>query len=357
MRVIQLSLAMPIVNEIPMEEMYEKMVTARTYEERLQEEYLEGKQPAFDISAGPIPGELHLAAGHEASAAGVVHHLRDDDVVTATHRPHHVAIAKGVDLDRMTAEIFGRETGLGKGKGGHMHLFDPDVNFACSGIIAEGCPPAVGAGLAANKRNEDSVAVAFIGEGAIDQGAFLESLNLAAVFELPVVFVIEDNDWAISMPKERVTDVENGAKRAHGFEMPGVRVDSDDAIEISEVAREAVGRARDRNGPTLIEVQVHRRMGHFMGDPETYRPEADQTAAAERDSIERLEADLREAGVTDDRIEELRTAARERVEAAIEWAKEQPLPEGETAYEDMFVNPPSGVTDTEPDFAAIGGDD
>ena len=343
------------VNDL--QEMYRDMVTARHYEERLQEEYLEGKQPAFDISAGPIPGELHLAAGQEAAAAGVCQHLRDDDTVTAPHRPHHVAIAKGVDLDRMTAEIFGRQTGLGKGKGGHMHLFDPEVHFACSGIIAEGCPPAVGAGLAAKKRNEDSVAVAYLGEGAIDQGAFLESLNFAAVFDLPVVFVIEDNDWAISMPKERVTDVENGAKRADGFEMPGARVDADDAVEIYEVAGEAIGRARDRNGPTVLEVQVHRRMGHFMGDPQTYRPEEDQEAAAERDSIERLERDLRNHGVDDERIEEIREAAHERVEAAIEWAKEQPKPDPSDAHEDMFVNPPSGVTDSEPDFEFAGGDD
>ena len=340
-----------------MKSMFEDMVTARHYEERLQEEYLEGKQPAFDISAGPIPGELHLAAGHEAAGAGVCAHLRDDDTVTAPHRPHHVAIAKGVDLKRMTAEIFGRETGLGKGKGGHMHLFDPDVNFACSGIIAEGCPPAAGAGLAAKKRNTDSVAVAYLGEGAIDQGAFLESLNFAAVHDLPVVFVIEDNDWAISMPKERVTDVENGAQRAAGFELPGIRVDHDDALDVYDAAEEAVGRARDRNGPTVIEVQVHRRMGHFMGDPESYRPEEDQAAAQARDSIERLADDLRNHGVGDDEISQLREDAHERVEEAIEWAKDQPQPDPEDAHEDMVVNPPSGVTDTEPDYELAGGDD
>nr|WP_236035361.1 thiamine pyrophosphate-dependent dehydrogenase E1 component subunit alpha [Halomicroarcula rubra] len=343
------------VNEL--REMYVDMVTARHYEERLQEEYLEGKQPAFDISAGPIPGELHLAAGHEASAAGVCQHLRDDDTVTAPHRPHHVAIAKGVDLERMTAEIFGRETGLGKGKGGHMHLFDPDVGFACSGIIAEGCPPAAGAGLAAKKRNTDSVAVAYLGEGAIDQGAFLESLNFAAVHDLPVVFVVEDNDWAISMPKGRVTDVENGAQRAGGFDMPGVRVDHDDAVAIYDAAKEAIGRARDRNGPTLMEVQVHRRMGHFMGDPESYRPEEDQEAAAERDSIARLEADLQSHGVDEESIEELRDDAHERVEDAIAFAKDQPEPDPSAAHEDVFVNPPSGVTDTEPEYDLAGGDD
>ncbi|WP_339105838.1 thiamine pyrophosphate-dependent dehydrogenase E1 component subunit alpha [Haloterrigena salinisoli] len=337
--------------------MYEAMVTARHYEERLQEEYLEGKQPAFDISAGPIPGELHLAAGQEAAGAGVCQRLRDDDTVTAPHRPHHVAIAKGVDLKRMTAEIFGRETGLSKGKGGHMHLFDPDVNFACSGIIAEGCPPAVGAGLAAKKRNTDSVAVAFLGEGAIDQGAFLESLNLAAVQDLPVVFVVEDNDWAISMPKERVTDVENGAQRADGFDLPGARVDADDAVAVYEAAREVIGRARDRNGPSLLEVQVHRRMGHFMGDPEAYRSDEDKTAAEGRDSIDRLEADLRAHGVDNETIAGLRSSARERVEEAIEWAKEQPEPEPADAHEDVFTNPPSGVTDSEPTAAELGGDD
>ncbi len=328
--------------------MYENMVTARRYEERLQEVYLEGKQPAFDISAGTIPGELHLAAGHEAAAAGVCAHLRDKDTVTAPHRPHHVAIAKGVDLRRMTAEILGRETGLCKGKGGHMHLFDPDVNFACSGIIAQGCPPAVGAAMAAQKRNEDSVAVAYLGEGAVDQGAFLESLNLAALHDLPVVVVVEDNDWAISMPVERVTDVENAAERADGFDLPGVRVDHDDAVAVYEAARDAVGRARDGNGPTLLDVQVHRRMGHFMGDAEAYRPEEDQKRAQRLDSIERLADDLREHGVDDAELSEIREAAEERVEDAIEWARDQPEPAPEDAYEDVFVD---GTA------AASGGED
>ena len=336
--------------------MFEDMVTARYYERRLQEEYLEGKQPAFDISAGPIPGELHLAAGHEASAAGVCRHLRDDDTVTAPHRPHHIAIAKGVDLKRMTAEIFGRETGLSGGKGGHMHLYDPDVKFACSGIIAEGCPPAVGAGLAAEKRNEDSVAVAFLGEGAISQGGFLESLNLAAVRELPVVFVVEDNDWAISMPKERISDVDDGSQRADGFAMPGERVEYDDAVAVYEAARDAIGRARAGNGPSLLEVQVHRRMGHFMGDPESYRPDEDADAAEERDSIERLAAELRAEGVDDD-LDEIRERARDRVDEAIEWAKDQPKPDPEDAYDDVFVNPESGVTTDEPTHELAGGDD
>jgi pyruvate dehydrogenase E1 component alpha subunit len=341
--------------------MYGTMVTARHYEERLEEEYLEGKQPAFDISAGPIPGELHLAAGHEAAGAGVCAHLRPEDTVTAPHRPHHVAIAKGVDLERMTAEIFGRRTGLSKGKGGHMHLFDPEVNFACSGIIAQGVPPAVGAALAAKKRGTTDVAVAFLGEGAIDQGAFLESLNMAAVHDLPVVFVVEDNDWAISMPKSRVTDVENGAQRAKGFDMPGARVDYDDAVAVYEAAETAVERARNGNGPTLLEVQVHRRMGHFMGDAEGYRPASDVERAKRLDSIERLAAGLRDSGVDDDELVELRDRAHDRVEAAIEWAKEQPEPDPEEAYEDVFVTPQRAqvVTDgrgDDPEGDGSGGD-
>ncbi|QLD87459.1 thiamine pyrophosphate-dependent dehydrogenase E1 component subunit alpha [Natronomonas halophila] len=332
--------------------MYSDMVTARHYEERLQEEYLEGKQPKFDISAGPIPGELHLAAGHEPAAVGVCQHLEDEDTVTAPHRPHHIAIAKGVDLKRMTAEIFGRETGLSKGKGGHMHLFDPEVNFACSGIIAQGAPPAVGAALAAKKRNSDAVAVSYLGEGAINQGGFLESLNLAAVQNLPVVFVIEDNDWAISMPKGRVTDVSDGSQRASGFEMPGERIDHNDPVAVYEAAERAVGRARAGNGPSLIEVQVHRRMGHFMGDAQGYRPDEEMEKLDELDPIPRMEERLRAAGLDDERIESLRDAATERVEEAIDWAKDQPQPDPEDAYEDVFTNPPEG-----PAAAETGGDD
>ncbi|MEF8808478.1 thiamine pyrophosphate-dependent dehydrogenase E1 component subunit alpha, partial [Natronomonas sp.] len=237
-------------------------------------------------------------------------------------------------------------------KGGHMHLFDPDVNFACSGIIAEGVPPAVGAALAAKKRNSDAVAVSYVGEGAIDQGGFLESLNLAAVQNLPVVFVIEDNDWAISMPKERVTDVADGSRRADGFEMPGERIDHNDPVAVYEAAERAVGRAREGNGPSLIEVQVHRRMGHFMGDAQAYRQDEEIEKLDELDPIPKMEDRLRAAGLDDERIENLHDAATERVEEAIEWAKDQPQPDPEEAYEDVFTNPPEG-----PAAAETGGDD
>ena len=159
-------------------DLYRTMVLARTFEEAILREYHADKGPGFDIGKGLVPGEMHLSAGQEPVAAGVCAHLTPDDAVTATHRPHHFAIAHGVDLDRMTAEIFGRESGLGHGRGGHMHLFDPAAHFSCSGIIAEGYPPALGQAFAFRHQGTDRVAVAVTGEGAANQGAFHESLNL-----------------------------------------------------------------------------------------------------------------------------------------------------------------------------------
>ena len=206
-------------------DLYRVMVLSRTFEEAILREYHADKKPAFDIGAGLVPGEMHLSAGQEPVAAGVCAHLRAEDAVTATHRPHHIAIAHGVDLDKMTAEIFGREGGLGHGRGGHMHLFDPAVHFSCSGIIAEGLPPALGQAFAFARAGSDRVAVAFTGEGAANQGAFHESLNLAALWKLPVVFVIEDNDWAISVPRGVSTAIASNADRAAAYGIPGQRID------------------------------------------------------------------------------------------------------------------------------------
>src|ERR1700693_888371 len=211
-------------------EMHRQMVRIRIFEETIQKIYMEGKTPAFDIAAGPIPGEMHLAAGQERVAAGVCIHLRQSDAVTATHRPHHIALAHGIDIKKLAAEIFGKETGLGHGKGGHMHLFDPATNFGCSGIIAEGMPTAVGHALAFRKQGRDDIAVSFFGGGAANQGAFHESLNLAALWKLGVVFVCEDNHWAISVPKEKATAVRNNSDRASAYEIPGKLIADNDPV-------------------------------------------------------------------------------------------------------------------------------
>ena len=190
---------------------------------------------------------MHLAAGQEPVAAGVCAHLNTDDAITGPHRPHHWAIAHGIDLDRMAAEIYGRESGLGRGKGGHMHLFDPVTHFSCSGIIAEGYPVSCGQAFAFKRQGTGRVSVAAAGEGAANQGAFHESLNLAALWRLPVVFVIEDNDWAISVPRSSSTAVASNAERAAGYGIPGVRVEGNDVEAVYEAAaRPWPGRGPDR---------------------------------------------------------------------------------------------------------------
>jgi pyruvate dehydrogenase E1 component alpha subunit len=305
--------------------LYETMVLSRTYEEAILREYHADKGPGFDIGKGLVPGEMHLSAGQEPVAAGICAHLTADDAVTATHRPHHLAIAHGVDLRAMTAEIFGRETGLGKGRGGHMHLFDPATHFSCSGIIAEGYPPALGQAFAFQRRGTDRIAVAVTGEGAANQGAFHESLNLAALWALPVVFVVEDNDWAISVPRTASTAIASNADRAAAYGIPGERIEDNDVEAVYGAAERAVARARSGEGPSLLEVRTLRLWGHFEGDAQGYRPDLQE--APGRDPIPRYEQVLRDAGVLDDAaVKRIREAAGLRVEDAIAFAKDSPLP-------------------------------
>jgi pyruvate dehydrogenase E1 component alpha subunit len=325
--------------------MYETMLVIRDFEESMVTAYLEDKLPpkiqaglAFDIGAGPVPGEMHLAAGQEPVAVGVCVHLNDEDTVVATHRPHHFAIAKDVPLDRMTAEIFGKADGLSRGKGGHMHLFDPTHKFSCGGIEGATLPPTVGAALAAKKHSKDLVAVAVLGEGAANQGTFHESLNLAALWQLPAVFVVEDNRWAISVPKFDSTAVESNAARASAYGMPGIDVAHNDAVEVFEAAGEAIERARQGGGPTLIEVQTDRYLGHFQGDAEVYRPKGEPDELREQDPIPRLAEQMRERGVLDAETEAaIVERAEARVAAAYEFARTSPYPEPEEALTNVFV--------------------
>jgi pyruvate dehydrogenase E1 component alpha subunit len=312
------------------------MVLCRTYEEAILREYHADKGPGFDIGKGLVPGEMHLSAGQEPVAAGVCAHLTTDDAVTATHRPHHLAIAHGVDLRKMTAEIFGRETGLGHGRGGHMHLFDPDTHFSCSGIIAEGFPPALGQAFAFQRRGTDRIAVAVTGEGAANQGAFHESLNLAALWNLPVVFVVEDNDWAISVPRATSTAIASNADRAAAYGIPGHRIEDNDVEAVYAASTEAVARARAGEGPTLIEVHTLRMWGHFEGDAQGYRPELAEVPA--RDPIPRYEQQLREDGLLDDaEVASIRERATARVEDAVAFAKGSPTPDPASAADLVFA--------------------
>jgi TPP-dependent pyruvate/acetoin dehydrogenase alpha subunit len=319
-------------------EMHRQMVRIRIFEETIQKIYMEGKTPAFDIAAGPVPGEMHLAAGQEPVAAGVCIHLRQSDAITATHRPHHVALAHGMDMKKLAAEIFGKETGLGHGKGGHMHLFDPVTHFGCSGIIGEGMPTAVGHALAFKKQGRDDIAVSFFGEGAANQGAFHESLNLAALWKLGVVFVCEDNAWAISVPKATATAIANNSDRAAAYGIPGVLIPDNDPEAIFEAAGEAIARARAGKGPTLIEVKTDRLLGHFEGDPQLYRTKDEMERLQTRDALKHYEKQLIKAGtLTTESAEKVWKAAGSEVDAAVEFARQSPYPEPEAALLHVFA--------------------
>jgi 2-oxoisovalerate dehydrogenase E1 component len=325
--------------------MYELMVKIRYFEDTMRKWYWEGKTPIFDIGAGPIPGEMHLAAGQEPAAVGVMIHLNPSDAVFATHRAHHVAIAKGVDLKRLAAEIFGKRTGLGKGKGGHMHLFDSNVNFGCSGIVGAAFPQAVGAALGYKLQGRNNVAVAYGGDGAANQGTFHEALNLAAIWKLPVVFVIEDNKWAISVPKSKSTAVARNSDRAVSYGIPGVFIPDNDLFALFEAAKEAVERARRGEGPTLIEIETYRFYGHFEGDPEIYRPKEEVEELRKKDPIIRVRDELMRRGWLSEKEDaEIQARARSEVDEAIKFALDSPYPEPSEALEDVFsvATPPPG---------------
>ncbi len=317
---------------------YYTMLKSRHYEEKIREIYLNDKKPLFNIAAGKIPGEMHLSAGQEPTAAWMSVLLRDDDFVYSTHRPHHTAISKGVDLNKMTAEIMGKEAGLGHGKGGHMHLFDPEKHFACAGIVGSSFPPALGAALSFKLDGKDNVVVAFGGDGSLNQGMFMESLNLASLWKLPVIFVIENNEWAISVNVKNSTPLAKDSDRASGFDIPGVYVPDNDPIKMYSAAKEAVDRARSGNGPTLISIDTYRYYGHFEGDPEVYRPKDEVKELMEKDPIKLLkEKILNEKLASDDEIERMENSALEEIDQAVKYAEKSPSPEGEEALKNVYA--------------------
>ena len=318
--------------------MYRHMVLSRTYENAIQTIYMEGKTPAFNMARGTIPGEMHLSQGQEPCAVGVCAHLTDADAVTATHRPHRIAIAKGVDLSRMTAEIFGKRDGFSGGRGGHMHLFDAKTQFCCSGIVAQGMGPACGVALARQLTGAPGVAVSFIGEGAANQGAFHETLNLASLWRLPVVFVIEDNAWGISVAKLAATSVADNSLRAASYGMPGVRVANNDPVAVFSAAGQAIARARQGDGPTLIEIETVRLARHFMGDAEGYRPPEEKAKAHASDPIPRYRDALMSEGVlTQAQAADIDAHSLAQVAQAVAFVRQSPFPRAEEALEKLYA--------------------
>ena len=311
--------------------MYRKMVEIRQFEEAAGTLY----------QSGQLPGFLHLYIGEEATAVGVCAHLEDADYITSTHRGHGHLIAKGGKRDRMMAELFARTTGYCKGKGGSMHIADKATGIlGANGVVGAGIPLAAGAGLSAKLRGTQQVAVSFFGDGATNQGVFHETLNLAAVWELPVVFVCENNRFGMGTPQHEHQRVEDIAVRAPAYDMPGVTVDGNDVLKVYDAAQEAVTRAREGGGPTLLNCDTYRFRGHHIGDPGTsYRDREEvQEQERKRDPIRRLAAVLTEKeGVTEAQLSAIEAELAKDLEDALAFAKNSPEPLPEDALEDLYA--------------------
>jgi pyruvate dehydrogenase E1 component alpha subunit len=313
---------------------YRKMRVIREFEERLHVEF----------ATGTIPGFVHLYSGEEAVAVAVCDHLDDKDRIASTHRGHGHCIAKGVDVDGMMAEIYGKKTGVCGGKGGSMHIADLDHGMlGANGIVGAGPPLACGAALASKLRKDNSVAIVFFGDGAANQGTNFESMNLAVTWNLPLVFILENNGYAEStspMYAARVGGDNNIADRARGFGMPAVTVDGNDFFAVHEVAGEAIERARKGGGPTYIECKTLRYFGHFEGDAQTYRPKDEvRSSRANNDPLKRFAASVTSAGIVEtSELELIDKDVLALIERSVSEAKAAPLPDLAALLTDVYVS-------------------
>ncbi|HCT95541.1 thiamine pyrophosphate-dependent dehydrogenase E1 component subunit alpha [Vagococcus sp.] len=292
------------------------------------------------FTSGEIPGFVHLYAGQEAVATGVCAHLTDSDYITSTHRGHGHCIAKGCDLNGMMAEIFGKETGLCKGKGGSMHIADIDKGMlGANGMVGGGFPIAVGAGLRNKYLKTDDVAICFFGDGASNEGTFHEGINMAAIWDLPVVFVCENNSFAEATPMTYSCGSKNIAERSVAYGIPGVRVNGKDLVEVYEAAGEAIARARRGEGPTLIECVTYRNYGHFEGDEQKYKAkEGDEKEFADFENITHFrEVAIKNKWLTEKKAKEIEEQSRQDTEAAVQFARESSVPKPEALFEDVSI--------------------
>ena len=310
---------------------YRTMRTIREFEERLHAVFADGD----------IPGFVHLYAGEEAAGTGIMMHLSDNDRISSTHRGHGHCIAKGVDVHSMMAEIYGKSTGACKGKGGSMHIADLSKGMmGANGILGAGAPLACGAALAAKTLKNGGMAISFVGDGGSNQGAFLESLNLAAVWNLPILFVVENNGYAESTAREWAVAVDSYVDRAAGFGLPGVTIDGTDFFAVYETAGEMIKRCREGGGPALLECKMVRFFGHFEGDAQTYRGKGEvEDIRANKDCLKLFVARVTEAKVISQK--ELDPIDREIValiDDALAKAKAAPLPNARELTTDVYVS-------------------
>jgi TPP-dependent pyruvate/acetoin dehydrogenase alpha subunit len=311
-----------------MTELYATMALIRAFETSVSQLYRDGD----------IPGFVHTSLGQEAVAAGIGAALRPDDYLATTHRGHGHCLAKGVDVDGMMAELFARADGLCHGKGGSMHVADPSRGvLGANAIVGASMPLAVGAGLSSKLRDQGRVSVAFFGEGAVNQGAFHESLNLAAIWDLPVLFVCENNLYAEFTESRRMTRVARVVDRVAAYGVEASLVDGNDVEAVHAAALDAVERCRAGSGPAFLEAETYRWHGHYEGDAQPYKPEEESASWREQDPLVVQGRRLVEAGAaTDEALEATRTDARERVDAAVSRARALSAPEPEEAFADVF---------------------
>ncbi|MBN1319125.1 MAG: thiamine pyrophosphate-dependent dehydrogenase E1 component subunit alpha [Anaerolineales bacterium] len=310
---------------------YRRMVRIRHFE-----------RAAFELyTAGKLPGFMHISIGQEATAVGACMALRADDYMTSTHRGHGDTIAKGVSVEAAMAELYGKATGACRGKGGSMHIADFSKNImGANGIVAAGAPIATGAALSAKKRNSGQVALCFFGDGALASGPIHESLNMAVLWQLPVIFLRQNNRYAESTPIDDHQGIPDVVEWAKGYGASAVRVDGNDVLAVYDAVKTAADRGRSGGGPTFIESETYRWYGHNIGDPGTNRPQEEIDAWKKRDPIRLFKEVILERGAADQAIlDAIENEEIQRLEAAISAAESDPIPEFSTALEDLYVDP------------------
>lgn len=306
---------------------YKTMNEIRFFEEKVHKIFSDGR----------IPGFVHLYVGEEAVATGVMSQLNDDDYITSTHRGHGHAIAKGCDLNGMMAEIMGKRDGLGHGKGGSMHVAEIDKGMlGANGIVSGGFGLAIGASISIINQGKDNVAVCFFGDGAANEGNFHEGLNFASILDLPVLFICENNQFAEGTTHDYASASETIAERAAAYNMPGVRVDGMDVMEVYKATQEAVERAKKGEGPTLIECDTYRKYGHFEGDEQKVKS-PDNRNADKNATVEFRKRAIEENWLTEKEADEIEKAAEQAVEDAVKFAEESELPDEDSLYKDVFA--------------------
>ena len=311
--------------------LYRKMLTVRAFEEKT------GELHAQNL----MPGNVHLSLGQEASSVGTCSVLNDDDYITSNHRGHGHLIAKGADLKKMFAELFAKSSGYCKGKGGSMHIADFSVGIlGANGIVGGGFPIIIGAGFSIRLRKTKQVGVVFFGDGAANRGTFHEALNMAAVYELPVIFLCENNRYAATSPAARFLAGGSVAGRAKAYGIPGYVTDGNDVLEVRNTVAKAVKRARQGKGPSIIENRTYRYSGHFQGEPQKYRTQKEvEEFRQSRDPVDRFRENLIQEGIlTETQDKEIKDAISHLIEEAVQYAREAPFPRPEDALEDLFVH-------------------